>query len=452
MLSSMTVTGLLVAALGLVNAVSAISTLSVVGSKFFTEEGDQFYIKGVAYQLTPHDPLIDNQQCTLDAALMKELGANTIRVYHVDPSGDHKDCMDTFANAGIYLFVDLDDFPTQISQDEPHWNSTQLNAFKIVLDEFQQYDNTAGVFVGNEVLTMANGSEAAPYILSAARDIKAYRDSKNYRKIPVGYSAADIGELRPMLQNYLVCRPEASERLDFYSLNAYEWCGPDSSYSVSGYDQLQKNATNYPVPIFLSETGCNTVPPRDFADQAAIFGPDMSGTWSGSIIYEWIEEKNNYGLITYGHTANATDLSPSQAEAAPDGFSRSGTPTPVLPDFTNLKSQWATLTPSGVALSAYSASISQITPPPCPTATPGGWVVDASASLPSLGQTANTASQTATGAQATGSGSSANASASGSASHKGDASRLAPAGSGSSLFGVAVAALAGLGLGVGVLL
>jgi len=172
MLSSMTVTGLLVAALGLVNAVSAISTLSVVGSKFFTEEGDQFYIKGtkdfqlrdqleltitslgVAYQLTPHDPLIDNQQCTLDAALMKELGANTIRVYHVDPSGDHKDCMDTFANAGIYLFVDLDDFPTQISQDEPHWNSTQLNAFKIVLDEFQQYDNTAGVFVGNEVLTM----------------------------------------------------------------------------------------------------------------------------------------------------------------------------------------------------------------------------------------------------------------------------------------------------------
>jgi 1,3-beta-glucanosyltransferase GAS1 len=133
-LFSMTVTGLLVAALGLVNAVSAISTLSVVGSKFFTEEGDQFYIKGtkdfqlrdqleltitslgVAYQLTTHDPLIDNQQCTLDAALMKELGANTIRVYHVDPSGDHKDCMDTFANAGIYLFVDLDDFPTQISQ------------------------------------------------------------------------------------------------------------------------------------------------------------------------------------------------------------------------------------------------------------------------------------------------------------------------------------------------
>lgn len=47
---------------------------------------------------------------------MKELGANAIRVYHVDPKGDHTGCMDAFADAGIYLLVDLDDFPTQIEQ------------------------------------------------------------------------------------------------------------------------------------------------------------------------------------------------------------------------------------------------------------------------------------------------------------------------------------------------
>lgn len=34
------------------------------------------------------------------------------------------------------------------------WNSTQLTLFEKVLDEFQQYDNTAGVFVGNEVITL----------------------------------------------------------------------------------------------------------------------------------------------------------------------------------------------------------------------------------------------------------------------------------------------------------
>ena len=47
---------------------------------------------------------------------MQDLGANTIRVYHVDPSGDHKGCMSAFADAGIYLFVDLDTFTTQITQ------------------------------------------------------------------------------------------------------------------------------------------------------------------------------------------------------------------------------------------------------------------------------------------------------------------------------------------------
>lgn len=46
---------------------------------------------------------------------MKDLGANAIRVYHVDPQGDHEDCMKTFADNGIYLFVDVDTFNTQIS-------------------------------------------------------------------------------------------------------------------------------------------------------------------------------------------------------------------------------------------------------------------------------------------------------------------------------------------------
>lgn len=57
---------------------------------------------------------MDTEQCTRDAALMKTLGANTIRVYHVNPDADHDGCMSAFAEAGIYLLVDLDDFPTDI--------------------------------------------------------------------------------------------------------------------------------------------------------------------------------------------------------------------------------------------------------------------------------------------------------------------------------------------------
>lgn len=96
------------------------------------------------------------------------------------------------------------------AQDSPTWNQTQLTRFEAVLDEFQRFDNTAGFFVGNEVLTRGehfrkytrvygimlrrvdltgNGSAAAPYVKAALRDLKAYRDSKHYRNIPIGYSA-----------------------------------------------------------------------------------------------------------------------------------------------------------------------------------------------------------------------------------------------------------------------
>lgn len=73
------------------------------------------------------------------------------------------------------------------------------------MDEFQRYDNLAGLFIGNEVINqgkyhqsgpaamsnklIAGQSGAAPYIKAAVRDMKGYRDAQNYRNIPIGYSA-----------------------------------------------------------------------------------------------------------------------------------------------------------------------------------------------------------------------------------------------------------------------
>jgi hypothetical protein len=58
---------------------------------------------------------MDTAQCTRDAALMQTLGANAIRVYHVNPNADHDGCMAAFASAGIYVLVDMDDFQTAIN-------------------------------------------------------------------------------------------------------------------------------------------------------------------------------------------------------------------------------------------------------------------------------------------------------------------------------------------------
>jgi hypothetical protein len=89
---------------------------------------------------------------------MKTIGTNSIRVYHVDPTADHTDCMKTFADAGIYLWLDLDTFTTQINQDGAQWNVTQRDAFGAVMDAFHSFDNLAGFFVGNEVLTTGTQS------------------------------------------------------------------------------------------------------------------------------------------------------------------------------------------------------------------------------------------------------------------------------------------------------
>lgn len=191
----------------------------------------------------------------------------------------------------------------------------------------------------------------------------AYMAVKKYRTIPIGYSAADIAELRPMLQNYLACGNNYAQSIDFFGLNSYEWCG-DATYQTSGYSNLQAMAEGYNIPIFFSETGCNVGGERTFQDQTAIFGPNMVGTWSGSIIYEWVEETNHYGLVSY-----------------PNGQIYSGAPTPIQPDYDNLMSVWKTISPSGVAEATYTPSFSA---PACPMAS-AGWAVNGDVSLPSLG-------------------------------------------------------------------
>lgn len=94
---------------------------------------------------------------------------------------------------------------------------------------------------------------AAPFLLTATATLRAYGKSKGYRSIPIGYSATDTGAL-PMLQDYLVCRSNVTERLDFYALNSYRWCGA-SSFTESGYNVILQSTQDYPVPIFFSEVG-----------------------------------------------------------------------------------------------------------------------------------------------------------------------------------------------------
>lgn len=363
-----------VTVLSLILSTYALPTISRKGSKLFTSDDKQFFFKGVAYQNTGADSLMDSDQCARDIPLMKQLGVNAIRVYHVFPSANHDGCMQQLEEAGIYAFIDLDTWASEPTEFDTIWSPAQLGAYMYVMDAFINYDNLGGFFVGNEIINQAgNATRAAPMLKAMVGDLKAYRDAMGYRPAPIGYSHADVAGLDQVLRNYLTCGKEATQ-IEFFGLNSYRWCGQETSYDVSGYHGLHDITVNFTAPIFFSETGCNVPLGRNFADQTAILS-NMSDTWSGAIVYVWGQTAALYGLVTYGGDTSAYDKDQTE-------FGDSGTPTPIVPDFNNLVTQWATLHPTGISASAYTPTLA---PPKCPEYAPGVWEVDPSGPIPTLG-------------------------------------------------------------------
>jgi 1,3-beta-glucanosyltransferase GAS5 len=196
-------------------------------------------LQGGASDIT--DPIADTAGCTRDIAKFTKLGINTIRVYAVDNTADHDDCMNALAAAGIYLILDTDTPKYSLNRNDPQesYNSVYLQSVFATIDSFQGYNNTLAFLSGNEVVNEANNTNCAPYVKAVTRDLKAYIRARGYRQIPVGYSAADVASNQQLMAEYLNCGPD-SERSDFYAINDYSWCDP-SSFIQSGWSQLVVN-------------------------------------------------------------------------------------------------------------------------------------------------------------------------------------------------------------------
>ncbi|KAI7887549.1 hypothetical protein K492DRAFT_217546 [Lichtheimia hyalospora FSU 10163] len=286
----------------------ALNPISIKGNKFFdSKTKKQFFIKGVAYQPRngeSHirnntdviiDPLTDTPACKRDAALMKKLGLNLIRVYEVDPSKDHNGCMKAFEDAGIYLLLDIATPKFSINRETPEYDTRLYAAYTKTVDAFLKYNNVMGFIAGNEVTNDKSNTPASAFVKAAVRDVKKHIRSKANKDIPVGYAGNDDGDIRDAIKDYFACGDE-EEQADFFGVNMYEWCGR-SSFQKSGYAERTKEFTGYTKPVFMSEYGCNLVTPRPFTEVEAIYGPEMTGVWSGGVVYEWSQEQNNYGLV-----------------------------------------------------------------------------------------------------------------------------------------------------------
>lgn len=268
-------------------------------------------MRGIDYQpggsSGESDPLADTTICKRDIAYFKELGLNTIRVYMVDNSQNHDECMAELASAGIYLVLDVNNPKYSINRYDPNpsYNAVYLQSVFATVEEFAKYTNTLAFFSGNEVINdQSNSTLAAPYVKATTRDIKQYLASRKLRAVPVGYSAADVADNRMQTAAYFNCGSDDA-RSDFFAFNDYSWCNP-SSYTQSGWDQKVKNFTGYGLPIFLSEWGCIKNPPRTFEELGALMNSEMTSVYSGGLVYEYSKEDNGFGVVEL--SGSSTDV------------------------------------------------------------------------------------------------------------------------------------------------
>ncbi|TQV98087.1 hypothetical protein V2A60_006221 [Cordyceps javanica] len=276
-----------------------VTPITIKGNAFY-KGNERFYIRGIDYQpggdSARLDPLMSKDICSRDIAYFKDLGVNTVRVYSVDNSADHTECMGLLADAGIYLVLDVNNnlYSLNRADPAPSYNAAYLQSIFATISEFAKYKNTLAFFSGNEVINKKGNEFNAPYIKAVTRDMRAYIKAQNLRAIPVGYSAADVSESRSQTALYMNCGPD-EVRSDFFAFNDYSWCNSD--FTTSGWDAKVKNFTDYGLPLFLSEYGCKENGERKFEELSALMSNKMSAVYSGGIMYEYSWETSKYGIV-----------------------------------------------------------------------------------------------------------------------------------------------------------
>jgi hypothetical protein len=314
MFSFSRVAAVFTAALTLSSSVYGIGKVTRTGRYLYNSDGSRFYIKGVAYQeqgaasVDPNapfsepstfvDPLANGTACQRDLPYLKELGVNAVRVYSANASLNHDTCMQALSGANIYVILDLT-LPVNgsIDRNDPAWTSNLLDLYIETIDAFSKYDNVLAYNVGNEVVTAPNITSALPFIKAAARDVRAYLNSKSSSAL-IGYSAinGDASWTVP-LGSYLGCDPSGNNSgntaIDLFGVNDYSFCGV-STFQAS-YAGITGDFAGLNAAAYFSEYGCNTPYPRPWDDVAALFGSDAAPVWSGGVAFSYFPAQSDAG-------------------------------------------------------------------------------------------------------------------------------------------------------------
>lgn len=280
---------------------------------------------------------------SVDLEAIADLGANTLRLYNVNPQNNHSKFMQKALSLGLYVIVPLNGkdwgylpaFPSPdcYTQEIEGYGNVGVNALsfaKQVIQEFSQYNNTLLFTVANEMAQNdKNGWAAFPCVKALTRDVHRYQAScgQTMRRVPLIYSDVDMGAGdRGDVAAYLTCAVDSEDdAVDVYGLNVYSWCdeaypgaGKADNFQYSPYYEIKKDFKDMSVPFLFTEFGCNlgqfkTKCPypggRQWPEVKHLMGSDMGEMMSGAIAFQFSMDKEEYGLtLSPNFLANQTKL------------------------------------------------------------------------------------------------------------------------------------------------
>lgn len=119
--------------------------------------------------------------------------------------------MKSFADAGIYVLLDIATPKFSINRKTPEYDNRLYNAYKRTVDAFAGYDNILAFIAGNEVTNDKTNTAASAFVKAAIRDVKKYIKANKKRYIPVGYASNDDADIRDAIKDYFACGDEDSQ-------------------------------------------------------------------------------------------------------------------------------------------------------------------------------------------------------------------------------------------------
>ncbi|KAK8024280.1 hypothetical protein PG993_012346 [Apiospora rasikravindrae] len=335
--------------------------ISVKGRRLYKPNGDEFFVRGVTYKLSNdesmRDRLHDTKQCEIDAELMAGMGVNTLRVFEVEAWRSHDGCMEAFDKRGIYIWLDLDRASNTIQGNDPVLLRSTYEDWTSTIDEFAKFSNILAFGVGSGIIDYDEFGKAAPYVKAAVKYMKAFRDGRGYRPIPISYADYESSYLKDTAFDYLTCGDQA-ETIDMFEVNMYDPC-------VNGVSQIAHDFIYSGIPIVIeSELFCTSdEAARNFTAIETILGGTYADVIAGAMVWDWANRTADLGLVVY---PNDDDI---------------GEPE-TLPDYTRLQSIFSSAKPEITAAAEYTPTAYA---PACPTQDSwNSWLVDANLPLPTI--------------------------------------------------------------------